>query len=316
MKRATSILIPSFKRPVALLRCLQSLEQQTNLPDEVIVVWQADDCATRDAAEKFKRQTTLPVVIAHSPVKGITVAENVALSCAWGEILLLIDDDATAPPPWLERHLAYFEDDTVGAVGGPADNYTPSNAPFPRREPKQIGRIMWYGRTIGNMYDYPNHWRRRPAIEVDHAVGYNLAIRRVAFGRFEERLRPYWQKFETELCLQVSRRGYRILFDFGNVVNHYPTNTVYAPGRSGDLEVKVYNAAFNWAFVLSKHSPGYLTVPRLVYLLLIGSSSTPGIFSVLTNALRGGSFLAEAVLLPTTLRNFVSGWSAGVKART
>jgi GT2 family glycosyltransferase len=227
----------------------------------------------------------------------------------------MIDDDAAAPPHWLERHLAYFEDDTIGAVGGPADNYTLSNILFPRREPRQIGRIKWYGRTIGNMYDYPNHWRRRAAIEVDHVVGYNLAIRRVAFEMFEERLRPYWQKFETELCLQVSRRGYRILFDFGNVVNHYPTNTAYTPGRSGDLEVKVYNAAFNWAFVLSKHSPGYLKVPRLLYLLLIGSSSTPGMVSVLTNTLRGGSFLKEAALLPTTLRNFVSGWSAGIKAR-
>ena len=66
---------------------------------------------------------------------------------------------------------------------------------------------------------------------VDHLVGYNMSLRRAAFDRFEEALRPYWQMFELDACLQVRRRGFRVMFDFGNVVEHHPTNTAYVGGR-------------------------------------------------------------------------------------
>jgi len=309
------VLIPSFGRPAALTRCLASLTQQTLAPDEVVVVWQATDDATRDAALSFEHRTPFSLIVVHSPARGITCSENAALRCSRGAVVLLIDDDATAPRDWVERHLSHFEDPTVGAVGGPADNYTTANAPFPRREPHQIGRITWYGRCVGNMYDYPAHWKHRRQIDVDQLVGYNMAVRRAAFEGFEERLKPYWQKFETDICLQVGERGYRVLFDFANVVNHYPTNTVYAPGRGGDLEAKVYGAAYNWAFVLSKHSPPHLRACRLLYLLLLGSTSTPGLLGVLVNAFRGNGIIAEVTLLPRILKSFLSGWNAGARAR-
>ena len=311
----TSVLIPSFGRPEALSLCLASLKCQSVLPDEVVVVWQERDEATLKAASQFKRDAPFAVVIAHSPQRGITCSENVALKVSRGDIVVLIDDDATAPSGWIERHLSHFEDNQVGAVGGPANNYTPANALFPRREPSKLGRVTWYGRCIGSMYDFPPRWKARPPIQVDHLVGYNMSIRRIAFDQFEERLRPYWQKFEMEVCLEIRRRGYQVVFDFANVVNHYPTNTVYAPGRSGNLQLKVYGAAYNWAFVLSKHSPRFIRFPRLVYLLLVGSASAPGLFGAAVNGFRSKSIVTEFGLLPGTISNFLSGWFAGKAAR-
>ena len=44
-----------------------------------------------------------------------------------------------------------------------------------------------------------------------------------------------------DACLQVKGRGYRVLFDFANVVEHYPgPETMSAPGRNGDLAAKVF----------------------------------------------------------------------------
>ena len=90
------VLIPSYRRPGFLEKCLASLAAQTTPPEEVIVVWQADDTPTRDVAERLLGSLPFPLRVVHSPEAGVVPAENVALAVATGEIILLIDDDAIA----------------------------------------------------------------------------------------------------------------------------------------------------------------------------------------------------------------------------
>jgi hypothetical protein len=150
---------------------------------------------------------------------------------------------------------------------------------------------------------------------VDHLVGYNLSVRRAAFARFEEALRPYWQNFELDLCLQVRSRGYRVCFDFANVVEHHPTNTLYASGRGGDLQVKIHNAAFNYAFVLAKHSSSPLRYVRLLYLLVVGTIGTPGLLGALAAAYRLGNPVQEIAILKKSWIAKGEGWRAGARVR-
>ncbi len=313
---SASVLIPSLGRPQMLERCLEALGRQTCPPTEVLVVWQGDDVATRDAAQRVAQRLSVPVRVLHSAEKGVVAAENVALEASRGEVVLLIDDDAFAPTDWVERHLRHYADPTVGAVGGPAVNHTPEGQPFPKRAVEPVGRLTWYGRLQGNMYDHPEEWRTRAPLEVDHLVGYNFSLRRAAFERFESALRPYWQMFELEACLQVKERGYRVLFDFQNVVEHHPTNKAYAGGREGNLDVKVFNSAFNHAFLLAKHSPRHLRHLRLLYLLLVGNTNVPGVLLYPLTVRRFGQPLREARIVERTLRSRLSGWLQGRRVRT
>ncbi len=310
----TSVLIPSYRRPAQLARCLRSLQQQTVFPSEVIVVWQADDEATRQACDQLGSGDWLKVI--HSPQKGVVPAENLALQNASGQIILLIDDDAVAPETWIERHLRHYEDPTVGAAGGPADNYHPDGRPFPKRTAGPAGRLSWYGRMHGNMYDQAPAWRSRKPEEMDHLVGYNLSFRRAALNAFEAELKPYWQMFELDACLSIRSCGYRVLFDYGNVVEHHPTNTTYEGGRQGDLTVKIYNGAYNQAFVLAKHSRGLQAAVRLLYLMLIGSVSSPGLAASVLSCRRYGGPGRELEILGNTWRHRLQGWRAGARART
>src|SRR3954454_14594747 len=102
---ASSVLIPSYRRPGALQACLAGLAAQRVPPGEVIVVWQADDAETREAAEQCRAALPCPLVVLHCPEPGVVPAENRALEAATGEVLLLIDDDAIAPADWVARHL-------------------------------------------------------------------------------------------------------------------------------------------------------------------------------------------------------------------
>ncbi len=312
---STSVLVPSYRRPHFLVRCLESLATQTHPPDEVLVVWQGDDSATRDTTHEFAERHPLPLRAIHAPEPGVVPAENAALDAALGEVLLLIDDDAAAPPTWIERHLSHYGEPSTGAVGGPAVNFHADGRPFPTWAPRRLGELTWYGRAIGNMHDLPPEWRDREPVPVDHLVGYNLSVRRQAFGRFESSLKAYWQGFELDTCLQVRGNGYLVWFDFANVVEHRPSNPTYAPGRSGDLRVKVYNAAYNRAFVLAKHSPGHLRIVRLAFLLGIGSAATPGFAGFAVGLSRYRNIGRELTVLGHTWSHHLRGWRDGTRAR-
>ena len=311
----TSVLVPSFRRPERLLACLAGLSRQSVLPTEVIVVWQADDEQTRHAAERAPIRALCRLVLLHSPEPGVVAAENLALDHATGDIVFLIDDDAVPPPQWIERHLLHYEDGTVGAVGGPADDFYADGTPFPKRAIEPVGKLTWYGTMLGNMFDHVPEWRDRRPLEVDHLVGYNLSLRRSAFGHFESSLRPYWQSFEPDACLQVRRNGFRVLFDFGNVVEHHPMNTAYVGTRTGDLNIKIFNAAYNHAFVLAKHSRWHLRAVRLAYLLAIGSVGKPGLAAFLVAVKRYGGWQNELSILWRSMRSHLEGWRDGSRQR-
>lgn len=315
MTLTISVLIPSHGRPEKLRRCIAGLAAQRRLPDQVVVVWQGDDTATRDAAVAALAQLPGRALLLHNRERGIVPSENMALAHATGEVILLIDDDAVPPEDWVGRHVAHYADPRVGAVGGPADNHRADGTPFPTRAVEPVGRLTWFGRLVGNMHDQPASWRVRPPSAVDHLVGYNLSLRRVAFERFEERLLPYWQLFEAEACQQARARGYEIRFDWGNVVAHYPSNTVFEAGRAGDLSLKIYNVAYNHAFVLARHSPWVLRAARLLYLMLVGSSNVPGVLGFVVASALSRRPVAELRILWRTMRAHARGWRAGSVAR-
>lgn len=313
----TSVLIPSFQRPDSLEDCLRALARQTVPPDEVLVVWQGNDEPTGQRAKELAEELPIPIRVLYLDEPGIVPAENLALDAAQGRIILLIDDDAVPSEAWLERHLSFYEDPAIGAVGGPAITFWEGERlPINGREP--IGRITWFGRFHGNMHDQPDSWRDRPPFEVEHLVGYNLSFRREALGRFEERLRRYWQLFEADACLQVQGRGYRVLFDPANVVEHRltPRQSAYQSGREGDLTVKLGNAAYNRAFVLSKHTRGPLRWLRRLYLSLVGTSEAPGPLLLPLAIRRHGQPRRELALARMVWASTRDGWRAGRLARS
>jgi GT2 family glycosyltransferase len=313
----SSVLIPSFQRASALHRCLEALAKQTRPADEVLVVWQADDESTRDAAEADRALLGPTLKIIHSPEAGVVPSENAALAAATGEVVLLIDDDAVAPPDWVEKHLLHYADPQVGAVGGPSDNFHHhiGNRQNPIRSAEPCGRLGWSGRAVGNMYDQPLEWRSRSPVIVDHLVGNNMSLRRSAFDEFEADLRPYWQMFELDACLQVTDRGFKVIFDYSNVVSHYPTNTAFQGGRHGDLEVKVFNPAYNHAFVMSKHVHWSRRLPFLIDRLAVGNVGSPGVAAAVVASMRYGDPRCEARILLRTIAINLQGWRDGARKR-
>ncbi len=122
MKLAVSVVVPTYRRPELLGRCLPALAVQT-MPADSYEILIADDApceSTRRQVEEFAAKATcavryLSVTSAHGPA----AARNAGWRAARAPIVAFTDDDTVPDPGWLTAGVGTLERDTeLAAVTG------------------------------------------------------------------------------------------------------------------------------------------------------------------------------------------------------
>lgn len=90
-----SICIPSKNRPVDIVRCLASIERQTERPAEIILVDQSDTAYAVPKVEGL-------VHIYEPGLSGSAAAKNVGVRASSGEVVLFLDDDVELLPTCIQ----------------------------------------------------------------------------------------------------------------------------------------------------------------------------------------------------------------------
>lgn len=108
-----SVIVVSRGRPVELSLCLRALAQVQYDGFEIIVV---ADSAGLDAVHAEGLEDRIKSV--SCDIENISVARNLGLEQAAGEVIAFIDDDAVPEPTWLAYLVAPFVHETVAATGG------------------------------------------------------------------------------------------------------------------------------------------------------------------------------------------------------
>jgi GT2 family glycosyltransferase len=122
MSPRVSVVVPTYRRPDLLGRCLVALAAQTLPPDdhEILIADDAASDATRRRVEEFASGAAfavryLPVQGAHGPA----AARNVGWRAARARLVAFTDDDTVPTPGWLEAGVGALERDAeVAAVTG------------------------------------------------------------------------------------------------------------------------------------------------------------------------------------------------------
>jgi len=123
MSIAISVVVPTFRRPVLLERCLEALQAQDCAPEsyEVLIVDDADCKETRFQVEKHARRAAERgnkiCYLSTTGACGPATARNLGWRAACGEIIAFTDDDCIPATNWLSAGLAAFTAD-VAAVSG------------------------------------------------------------------------------------------------------------------------------------------------------------------------------------------------------
>lgn len=94
-----SVVIPLYNKGPYISRTLNSALSQTKLPGEIIVV---DDGSTDGGGEIVQQMNNPLIRLVTQENKGVSVARNVGISLAKGELIAFLDADDEWKPRFLE----------------------------------------------------------------------------------------------------------------------------------------------------------------------------------------------------------------------
>ena len=273
-----STLIPTYRRPKDLERCLTALQQQTRPADEVLVTVRDIDVETWAFLETFNSEL-LPLKVLTIAVPGVVAAMNLGFESATGDIISVTDDDAAPHADWLERIEAHFlADEQVGGVGG--RDYVYHGDRLEEGTKAIVGKVSWFGRVIGN-----HHIGTGIAREVDVLKGVNMSFRREALAnlRCDERLKGSGAQvhFEMALCFGVKQKGWKLIYDPSVAVDHYPAQRFDEDGRQSFSAIALANAVHNETFILLDRSSLKQRSIYLLWFFLVGTRSAFGLVQLL-----------------------------------
>jgi len=204
-----SIIICTYNGARTLRTALDSVQSLAYPDYEIILV----DDGSSDPRVAAIASEYRDVRFFHITRSGLSRARNFGARQASGSHLVYLDDDAAAERDWLTYLAVAFEDERVGAAGGP-------NIPPPPANWKQAALAAAPGGPAVVMIN---------DTEAEHVPGCNLAVTRAAWeevGGFDER--HHTAGDDVDFCWRLLEHGYRIVHQPGAMVWHERRRTLRA----------------------------------------------------------------------------------------
>lgn len=269
-----TVIVPTYRRPKDLLRCLEALKNQTRSPDEVLIIVRDTDTETWSFLNTFDLDC-LPLCTVTVKVTGVIAAMNAGLDVAQGDIIAFTDDDAAPHADWLKKIETYFfSDQTIGGVGGRDLIY--EDKQLVEGEKETVGKIQWFGRMIGN-----HHLGRGKPREVDILKGVNMSFRRSAVShlRFDRRMLGTGAQvhFEVEFCSKLKKLGWKLIYDPEILVDHYRAERFDEDQRKQFNDFAWFNEVHNETLALLEYLPHRQKIGFIFWSILVGTRKAFGL---------------------------------------
>ncbi len=261
-----SLVIPNFngkellkKNLPAVIKACQTWSKSNPPVDkageagwEIIVV---DDASTDGSVTFLKKNYPQVRVMVHQKNQRFAAACNTGVKAAKGEIVVLLNNDVSPEPAFLEPLLKHFEDSLVFAVGC-------------KEKDIRNGKVVYSGRGLGEFKrGFLVHWRAKDQNKRDTlwATAGSMAVERekwLKLGGMDPLFRPaYWE--DIDLSWRARKRGWRVVFEPGSRVNHRHETTNIP--TFGQKEMKVFGYKNQFLFVW-KNANLEMLIPHLFWL--------------------------------------------------
>jgi GT2 family glycosyltransferase len=214
---ALSVVVPNYRRPDLLLRCLESLRdscRSLQLPVEVIVV---DDGSGDESCQLVRESFPEFILVALERNRGYPAAVNAGIGASSGEWVLTLNNDTTIELGALEALLATARSSPdIGSVA--AQQRFLSNPQVIYSAGVMVDRR---GQAADRLIGHPLTDSERTPIEVFAACGAAALYRRAMLdelGGFDERF--LFGLEDVDVAWRGHMRGWRCLYAPSAVVYH------------------------------------------------------------------------------------------------
>jgi glycosyltransferase involved in cell wall biosynthesis len=269
-----SVIIPTLNRPADIERALNSIAAQKRVPEELIVVDQADNHQTRDLLEAFRKahgSRFERILWVHQEAKSLVKARNRGMDEATGDILSFLDDDVVLYDDYYfhVEHCFWKHPYLGGLSGNTLLDKKPHGFKWEGR--KLLLRLFLLNRFNGCMtstgFGYPVYEREidRPFF-VEMLPGCNMNFRRSFIGsaRFDEWFVGYSYREDAEFSYQISRVSRLMMLPTARLHHYHSPSGRMNPLEQRKMEIK------NYRHVAVKHKGGGLWARFLFGYSMIG----------------------------------------------
>jgi len=280
-----SVVICAYNAERTMLPCLESLRKLDYPNFEVIIV----DDGSRDRTAEISMDFPEFRLI-RQPNKGLSVARNVGLHAARGDIIAYTDSDCVVDPHWLTLVVRTLTEKNFDGCGGP--NYAPHED-------------GWVEACCAASPGAPCHVLTADDV-AEHLAGCNMVFTKAALlkvGGFDPQFTSAGD--DVDVCWRILDAGLRLGFCPAAFVWHFRRNTIKAYygqqrgyGRAEAMLYARYPERFNllgqikWRGMI----PGLLrTVPGGSRRNIFWSASRPGVGTVFDPALSLMRFLPSTL---------------------
>ena len=102
-----SLIITTYNWPESLFLVLKSIENQTIVPEEVVIADDGSNVETKEMIAKFQNDSKLNIIHSWQEDKGFRAAKsrNKAIAKSYGDYIILIDGDIILHPQFIQDHV-------------------------------------------------------------------------------------------------------------------------------------------------------------------------------------------------------------------
>ena len=211
---ALTIAIVSYRRADDLMLCLDDLAaQSTKVSFEVVLVLQAYPAGVADEIERTYGHCLDLHIHEFANGLGVHGARNAALKVVRAPIVTFFDDDIRVGPDWVETLMPYFDDPTVGGVGGYVEHAGCRRLSVRLLRPLLGLASSHYRIDWGGFHTLPFSSHPEADQPADWLSGCNMSFRvdaLVQAGEFDEAYGNYGYD-DVDIGVRVRRSGWKML---------------------------------------------------------------------------------------------------------
>lgn len=257
---SAAVVIPTYNRPDAVCRCVQSILAGEMQPEQIFVCDQSHDRATCHMVEE-QFGASNQVIYLHLDRPNASAARNAGLFAASAGLVAFIDDDCVADRRWLAALMSEYtggEEGVVAVTGRVLPLFTEGRQVASSSRSSTMRRV--FRAADGGV-------RRGEWAPWDVGTGANILASRAiltSIGGFDTRLGPGSKAYAAEdidLLYRLTRAG---------AVVYQPDAVVYHPAEQSRSRLRSrYRYGTGMGFMLGRHiKRGDRTARRVLMLYL------------------------------------------------
>lgn len=292
-----SVVLATKNRFHDIIKCIDSILDQTRLPDEIVIIDASDTQELNLKIKEFRSEKTKIIYVHTKP--GMCYQRNIGIEKSYGDIVFILDDDTILEKNFIKEIVKIFEKDKykkIGGVQGDVTNmlnysgildaiYIPIHT---------VLSEIFFLSTVGDgkfrlsgFQACP--WGVNKVLKVDYLSGCTSAYRREVLNefKFDENLH---NMTDVDLSYRISRKYQNVYTPHAKLIHNV------SPGGRATLFMRKKRRIQDHYYLFKKNIPQTFKHKFAFYMSIIGLFMVEMMNTLITRNAEGSRGLSAGLL--------------------